>query len=237
MLTAVLEEVVRGPAADDRFGKHLLIEPTIETSRAGRYATQAVVVTAAARRIIELSKGGEKLQNIVVAGDKDPTLNPDFREISENLRELCNKWFARAKMCVISPTPRVEDPDVRQGLVCYDRALVRLEAGTQKTYAALSGDAAKNFKPLVEGLANLDLSNIVVQACFVRGAVDNSTDNEVRAWLRYLAGIKPAAVEIWTLAKPDADRKTKGITKTRMGEIVEMISEKLGVTPLVLDPQ
>ena len=42
------------------------------------------------------SKAGEKLQHIVVFGEVDPTVHPEFRAISENLRELTNKWFPRA---------------------------------------------------------------------------------------------------------------------------------------------
>ncbi len=237
MLTAVQGEVIRGPAVDPRYGKHLHIDPPIETSRVGKFPTQAVVVTAAARRIIDLSKGGDKVATVLVSGSQDATLHPDFREISENLRELANKWFPRSKLTLICRNPHLDPPDVRQGLVVYDRALVRVEAGTQKTFTALTGDSGTSFKQLVESLANLDLSNITVQACFLRGAIDNSTDNEVRAWARYVGAIKPAKVEICTLAKEDKTRKVKPVTKTRMTEIHDELAEKVSVEIEVIDPE
>jgi len=114
---------------------------------------------------------------------------------------------------------------------------VRLEAGTQKTYTALTGRPGADFKSLVEHLGSLDLPNLHLVARFVRGDVDNSTDNEVRAWVRYAAAARPKAVELSTLARARKAEGLKPITKTRMNELVELVSEKLGITPEVLDPE
>src|SRR5690242_9186311 len=51
-----------------------------------------VIVTAAARRIIGMSKASEKLECIVISGNQDPTRHNQLLTITENLRDLRNKW-------------------------------------------------------------------------------------------------------------------------------------------------
>ena len=226
-LAILLDELVQGPLELPIFGRSVTVYPTQETTRAGRYPSQAVVVTAAARRIIELSKGGEKVQSIVVHGEVDPTRHPEFPAISANLRELCNKWYPKARLCLLSDRARLENAQASHALNFYDVPSLRLEAGTQKTHAALSGGAPGGLKALVDELSRLEHRNLVIRATFVRGRVDNSTENEVRAWIRYLKNIKPAVVEISTPAKAKS-KERRPITKTRMGQIQAQVAERVG---------
>jgi len=229
MLTELMNEIVRGPEKSAEFGKCLLIYPTCETARPGIFPSQALVVTTAARRLIELSKAGERLNAVVVLGEVDPTLNPDFRAISENLRELCNKWHPKASLTLVSGAQGLDDADIRQALSCYDDPILRFEAGTQKTYAALTGAKPSVFKEVVQNLSKIELERITVAATFVRGDVDNSTESEVRAWVKHLGAIKPATVHVSTLAKIDTKRKLKPITKARLETIANQVADKTGL--------
>lgn len=227
MISQLQEEVVQGPLEHPQHGKCLVVRPTIGTARAGRFPTQAVVITSAARRFITLSKDGEKLKSIVVeAAEEDPTIHPEFHEISRNLRELTNKWFPKANLCLLSDRPELSRPQVRHALGFYDQPILRLEAGTQKTFAALGGNSSE-FKDIVTYMGRLELERLIVYADFVRGDVDNSQDNEIKAWIRHLGVIKPAGVHISTPRK--AEGKTKPVTKTRMGQIADMVTEKTGI--------
>ena len=229
MISQLQQDVVQGPVEDPRFGKSILVHPTIETSRANHFPTQAVIVTSVARRLIQLARDGERLRAVVVEGaDSDPTKHPEFHEISQNLRELVNKHFPKAKLNLVCDIPFLDRPQARHALCFYDQPFVRLEAGYQKTFAALTGEDPKIFKDIVENMGRLEIDRLIVQACFVRGEVDNSKDNEVKAWIRHLMDIKPAAVHISTLAK--AKGKTeRPITKTRMTEIAELVTAKTGI--------
>jgi len=228
MISQLQQEVVQGPL-DTHYGKTILVHPTIETQRAGRFPTQAVVVTAAARRLIGLSKEGEKVHAVLVQGDEfDPTLHPDFDEISLNLRELVNKHFNKAKLCLISNAPELERATVRHALVYYDRPMLRLEAGYQKTFQALTGEEGSVFKDRVANMNRLELERLVVAATFVRGDIDNSKDSEVKAWVKLLADIKPATVQIDT-PKKATGTTSKPITKTRITQIAELVTEKTGI--------
>lgn len=231
MIAQLQEEVVQGPVEHPKLGKTVYVNPMVETPRAGKFPSQAVVVTAAARRLIGLAKDGERIHAVVVAGEgeRDPTTHPEFHEISQNLRELMNKHFPKGALCLNSPMPELSRPQARHALNFYDQPNLHLDAGTQKTFSALTGEAGKAFKDMVEFMGRLELERLIISARFVRGSVDNSKDNEVKAWLRHVAEIRPAAVRITTLDKADKENDLKPVTKTRMGQIAELITEKTGI--------
>lgn len=229
MIQKLQEEVVQGPLEHVRFGRSLVVRPTLETARVGRFVTQATVVTTAARHLIALSKAGERIQSLVVEGTEvDPTLHPEFPEISQNLRELLAKWFPKAALCLLAEAPDLSRPQVRHALGFYHQPIVELEPGTQKTAVARAGERGRQLKQLVEDMGRLTLERLIVQGTFVRGRVDNTKDNEIRAWIRHLVEIKPAGIHIRTppRARGGVERP---VTKTRMSEIAELVSEKTGV--------
>lgn len=229
MLTAILERVVQGPIDSEPYGRHILIDPTCATNRPDTFPTQAVVVTTAARRIIELSKAGEKVRAIVVAGERDPMEHEDFREIAENLKELQKKWFPKAPMILDAHGFHLGNADLRHTLNLFERPLVRFSYGTQKTFAAVTGRPGAELKDVVENLSKIELERWVLNATFVRGGVDNSKDSEIKNWLKYVDEFKPGTIRIGTIPKADTERKLKPITKTRLAEIETFVSEKTGI--------
>ena len=87
-------------------------------------------------------------------------------------------------------------------------------------------------------LANLStLEHLVVQARFVRGDADNSTDAEVRAWLKRLGELKPREVHIQNsepkAGGPRATKKLKPIAKSRVAEIAAEVTKKIGIPAAV----
>ena len=208
------------------FGKSIVLDPVQPTTRADRYPTQAVIITNAARRLIELSKGGERIESVVVQGEQDPTLHPEFVEISENLRDLVRKWFPKAQLALNCEAPRLDDPLVRHALLAYHSVVIRFEWSTQKTYKGMTGGDPADFKSLVDHIGSLDHRNLVIKSTFVRGTHDNSTVNEVRGWSRILGAVKPALVRLETPARQKDG--VKPVTKTRMNEIAEIVTETIG---------
>ena len=130
--------LITGPKVTERWGRSIFINAgsngtTLAVSREIRIPRASVVVTLAAQELMRLSKNGDKADHIVLIGsDVDPTQHPDFREISDNLRELRNKWFPRAKLVLISDDPDLESAETRIALGSYDFNVFRLESGTPR---------------------------------------------------------------------------------------------------------
>lgn len=234
MIARLQEEIVLGPADYPRLGRTIVVRPTVETIRVNRFPTQAIVVTAVARKLIELVRASEKIQAMMIEGGSEgPTKHPEFHQICENLRQLLNKHFPKALMCLVTDATPLDSPNLRHALTFFDQTTLRLHAGTQKTWAALTGSNPKQFKGVVESLGRLGAERVIVQTRFVRGEVDNSNENEVKAWIRHLTEIRPAGVHISTPAKAKG-KKEIPVTKSRMSQIAELVTTKTGIPVEVL---
>lgn len=206
-------------------------DQAMAVSRENRMPRASVVITTAARAIIRLSKAGEKVESIAVWGSEvDPTLHPDFKEITGNLRDLRNKWFAKARLWLITEEPHFENTAVRHVLGVYDRVIARVEWGTAKTFTALTGRRGTELPSLFAGLMHLE--HLVVQTRFVRGEADNSTPTEVRAWMKRLTELRPREVHVLNLEKAPRG-KLKPVPKARLAEIAAEVTEKTGIPATV----
>ena len=230
--------LILGPKKADRLGVIFGVdlgsaEVVLSVSRETRMPRASVLVTTAARHIIRVSKLGEKIETLLVYGSNiDATLHPDFREITGNLRDLRNKWFAKAKLWLVSDDPHIERPEVRHSLNIYDRVVVRLETGTQKSYSALTGRKPAEYATLLGQLAGID--RLVVQARFYKGDVDTCTDAEVKAWVKKLGELKPREVYLMNPEAKPENKKLKPAPKARVQEIVEELAEKTGIQATIL---
>jgi len=120
-------------------------------------ARGSVVVTSSARRLIDLSKGGEKVETIAVIGSEaDPASHPDLREITENLRILRTKWFPRAKLALFTSIKDLESDALRVAMGMYDKLFFQFEWGTAKVFAAATGEKSTVLATLTHAMHGFD---------------------------------------------------------------------------------
>lgn len=227
--------LIHGPIRSSRFGRCLLLDVTapqnnMVVARGSSLARSSVLVTTFARQIIELSKAGEKLDSVAILGsDGDPVRHPDLREITENVRSLRDKWFPRAKLCLQTALRDLNSFELRTTVGMYDKVFLEYEWGTAKTFASMTGEKSTQLGVLTRQLMGVD--HLIVQASFMRGPVDNSTDSEVQGWIKKLQEFRPREVHILAnKAGSDLKKaKNKAVTKARRQEIADEVAEKTGI--------
>jgi hypothetical protein len=229
--------IFSGPRRSLRLGSTLGVDlgsqdMALAVSRDNRMPRASVIVTTAARHMIRISKAGEKIEAILVYGSvADPTLHPDFREIAENLRDLRNKWFAKAKLCLALDNPHLDEPSLRRVLSLFDRVYLRMEWGSAKTFTTFTGRKAAEYTTLMNSLSSAE--NLVIQARFLKGeGLDNTSEAEVKAWTKKVAELKPREVQLLRSEK-GLGKKVKSVAKSRLTEIAEELSTKAGVPATV----
>ena len=229
--------LIHGPIRSSRLGRALVVDVTapqtnMVVSRDSALARSSVLVTTCAHRIIELSKAGEKLDSIAVAGSSgDPVDHPALREVTDNLRALRDKWFGRAKLCLMTALRDLDSFELRTTVGMYDRVLLEFQWGTAKTFASMTGEKSTQLGVLTRQLHGLE--QLVVQASFARGPVDNSSSTEVQSWIKKLLEVRPQEVHILTggpvLSPAKAKAGRKSVTSTRRQQIAEEVAEKTGI--------
>jgi wyosine [tRNA(Phe)-imidazoG37] synthetase (radical SAM superfamily) len=235
MVVALLQlEVLRGPQRRPGLGQCLEVLPTSDTGRPGVFPGQGIIVTRAARRLIELSKAGEKLDSIAVLGPSDPTLHAEFREITENLKELARKWYPKLGLTLLTGPLHLTAPEVRHACSLYERMIVRLDGAAQKTFSALQpGSKGASLKTAIDQLAALEHSGLVLRTQLCQGTVDTTTEAELKAWIALATRLRPQLIQISTIAK-GGTKGQKPVAKGRLEDFAAKLTEKSGTATSVL---
>ncbi len=213
-------------------------EPIISLRR--KVPTPGVVITSAARRIIELSRATEKVEAVVVTGNKEPTSHPELVQIIENLRELRDKWYPKAALCLVSGSIDVDAPNLRHVLGMFDKPIVRFEWGTAKAFTAATGRPGTDLKRIVDALAGLD--RLILQACLTIGKGDEGGEAELRNWVKKVGEIRPREVLLGTIdgkaeAKGSRSPDFRPLPASRLEQIASELLEKTGISVQVVSSE
>ena len=187
------------------------------------WPTPIAVAMAVEDRLARAADRNEIIDRITVAGHGEPTLHPEFDEVSRRLRDARDRFAPDVPIAILSNSTTASWPDVRQTLDLYDARYMKLDAGDPLTYASLNGTAPA-LDTVIDALARL--GDIVVQAMFVTEEtrqIDNSTDGAVNEWLRALDRMRADAVHIYTIDRPPALSSLRPVPDRRLREIAERV--------------
>jgi wyosine [tRNA(Phe)-imidazoG37] synthetase (radical SAM superfamily) len=187
------------------------------------WPTAQGVEAALAARLTVAAERYEMIDRLTVAGHGEPTLHPEFEEIATRLRSVRDRIAPRIPLAILSNSTTAAAHDVRRGLGAFDERYMKLDAGDSVTYAIVNG-GGRHLSDIVDALQTL--SPIVVQAMFVRdqrGAIDNSQEPAVHAWLEALQTIRPTGVHVYTIDRSPALGSLQPVRPRRLHEIGEQV--------------
>jgi wyosine [tRNA(Phe)-imidazoG37] synthetase (radical SAM superfamily) len=114
-------------------------------------------------------------------------------------------------------------------LLKIDNNILKLDAGTEKTFRLINKPGSSNLT-LDEIVNNLKRfkKKVIIQTMFVRGefdgvAIDNTTDEEVNAWLEHIKLIRPRYVMLYSLERDTAASGLKLVPKEDLYKIAEKL--------------
>lgn len=178
--------------------------------------------------------GGEPIDTFTFAGNGEPTLHPDFKEIVLDTQKLRNQYYPDAKISVLTNAWQLDKPAVLEGLRQVDNAILKLDSAIPSTLLNMNRPVSPTFNmdTLIEQLASFR-GQCIVQTMFLRGAgVDNTTPAEIEAWLGALKRIQPSLVQLYSI-----DRKVpiEGLAHVGEEELKSIAAQvqKLGLKTLV----
>ena len=183
----------------------------------------------------QLLEKGEIPDSITYSGNGEPTLHPEFGKITKSLIRLRDKYFPEAIITCLSNATQLHRSDVVEALKMIENPLLKLDAGTQETYMKMNQSfVLLDIETLTQQLMAFD-GNLTVQTMFLRGilddgtVVDNTTEEEVDAWLERIKRIHPHTVMLYPI-----DRETPARKLVKVGpEVLEPIAEKVRALGIV----
>jgi len=217
-----------GPIDSRRYGRSLGVNPlpldrklcsldclyckygfTRAQDAAGRAEVPSVEDLSAAfeREFARLAAADDLPDRITVAGNGEPTLHPDFLELSRALAAARDRHFPGATIGILCNSMHLNRPDVVTALnECYDEPAMKMEWGSPAGFAAMNQVAAKGYDRALAGLERID--SFVVQALFMRSPdANNASPAEIEGWLGNLERLRDRIrwVELYSLDRPPAE--------------------------------
>lgn len=247
MPTKLFEDIIFGPVRSRRLGISLGVNllPThgkvcsfdciycecgYNSERRGDKAlhTRPQVREALQQRLSAMKEAGEELNVITFAGNGEPTLNPEFEEIISDTIELRNHYYPEVKISVLSNGTRVTDDSVFRALNRVDNNILKLDSAIERTFKIINApnNTALSVRRHIEGLKRFN-GDFILQTMFLRGThngvkIDNTTDEELSAWIEAVKELNPKMIMIYTI---DRDTPEKNLEKVSLQELNTIASK------------
>lgn len=251
MATSLYHDIIFGPVQSRRLGLSLGVNLlplenklcSFEciycecgwTKDMGKMAFNSAEDVAAAleAKLREMGEAGRLPDVITFAGNGEPTLHPDFEQIIETTLSLREKLAPQAKISVLSNATMIARESVRRALLRVDNNILKLDSAVDSTAALMDRPRGEYSTARQIELMKLFEGQLIVQTMFLRGWVeqtrlDNTTEQEVAAWLEALEQIKPSKVMVYSI---DRDTPLETLEKVGVEELKNIATrvEKLGI--------
>ncbi len=170
---------------------------------------------------------------ITFAGNGEPTLHPEFEAVIDDTLALRDALCPSAKVSVLSNATQLHRPDVCNALKRVDNNILKLDSAFDATVRRMNNPQGNyTVEKVVKQLCSFE-GNLIVQTMFLRGEIDstpidNTTEEEVSAWLKLIEQIRPKKVMVYSL---DRDTPCQTLIKVEKAELQQIAArvEALGI--------
>ena len=190
--------------------------------------TREQVYATLEAKLREMVATNELPDVITFAGNGEPTLHTQFKDIIDDTIALRDRYCPEAKVSVLSNSTRIHKPAVFRALQQVDNNILKFDSAIESTVQRLDRPVSKQFtvNRQIEDLKRFN-GNLIIQTLFLRGklkdgVIDNTTEEEVSLWLEALKIIRPKQVMIYSI---DRETPTKGLEKVPL-ETLQQIAER-----------
>ena len=163
-----------------------------------------------------------------------PTMHPDFEAVIGDTIALRDALCPAAKVSVLSNATQIHRDSVRRALLRVDNNILKLDSAFDATVRRMNNPQSASYtvRGIVEAMKRFD-GRMILQTMFLRGEcggqpVDNTTEEEVSAWLRLVAEIRPQQVMVYSLDRDTPCPTLEKVTKEELQAIAARV-EALGI--------
>ena len=191
------------------------------------------VIATLKDKLTEMASQGRLPDVITFAGNGEPTMHPDFEQIIDQTIAIRDMLAPQARISVLSNATFIHKESVRRALLRVDNNILKLDSAFDSTARIMDkpkGDYS--IERQVELMKQFN-GRLIIQTMFLKGmvdgeAIDNTTNQEVQAWLELVQSIAPSKVMVYTI---DRDTPLKTLEKIPVEKLKEIASrvESLGI--------
>ncbi len=252
-MTALFEEVIFGPVHSRRLGLSLGVnllplhaklctfdciycECGWNSERRGerRFNSRDLVRTRLEAVLSEMVAAATPPDVITFAGNGEPTMHPDFEAIIADTIALRDRLCPSAKISVLSNATQLHREAVVRALRRIDNNILKLDSAFDRTVRVMNNPQQPTYSVacVVEQMKTFG-GEFILQTMFLRGryeavAIDNTTSEEVDAWLDLVAELRPRQVMIYSIDRDTPCQTLEKVSREELQLIAHRV-EALGI--------
>lgn len=191
--------------------------------------TRELVKAALEDKLKSILEEGVKLDVITFAGNGEPTMHPEFGEIIADAIEIRDKCYPEAGISVLSNGMHIAKDSVFEALRKVDNPILKLDSAFDTTARLIDRPNAPSYsvEKQVSQYKKFQ-GNFILQTMFVKGIfggkeIDNTTEEEILAWLELVRELQPREVMIYTI---DRETAARGLVKVPLA-VLQNIAARL----------
>ena len=181
-------------------------------------------------KLQSLQDQGAKLDVITFAGNGEPTMHPEFEGIIGDTLLLRDRYYPHTKISVLSNGLHLNKKEVFDAMKKVDNPILKLDSAFDETARRIDRPNAASYSvsQQVERY-KLFQGDFILQSMFLRGrfegsVVDNTTEEELSAWLALVRSLRPREVMIYTI---DRETPARELEKAPLG-VLHDIARRVG---------
>ncbi|MEE4177393.1 MAG: radical SAM protein [Bacteroides sp.] len=185
------------------------------------------------KKLASMQAKNAMLDAITFAGNGEPTIHPEFAEIIDDTIILRDQYYPKANISVLSNATKAGKPKVASALKKIEQNILKLDAGTEETFQKINNPKINiSLEDILQNLRQFK-GQMIIQTLFVKGhyrgvSFDNTTEEELTAWLRHLYELQPKLVMIYPIARATPAEDVEKIGPDKLWEIAQRV-ESLGI--------
>ena len=252
-MTALYPQIIYGPVRSRRLGLSLGVnllplEAKLctfdciycecgwngENAGSRRFNSREQVAAALESTLVAMAADSQLPDVITFAGNGEPTMHPDFEGVIADTIALRDKYAPTAKISVLSNATQLHRADVVRALERVDNNILKMDS-LDEEMARLINKPCCNYSvaKVVEQLKAFN-GKVIVQTMFLRGqyegrVVDNTTEEQVVAWLEAVKAIAPESVMVYSIARDTPCKSLEKVEREELEKIAERV-RALGIS-------
>ncbi|MDP2385763.1 MAG: radical SAM protein [Bacteroidota bacterium] len=192
------------------------------------YFSASDIISAIEERFKQISSDKIHIDSITFAGNGEPTMHPKFSVIIDEVIKLRNLYLPGVKISVLSNSTLLGNQSVFDSLKKVEAKVMKLDAGTTEMLIKIDRPlSSKNIDWYIQKLKELS-GELIIQTIFLKGFndgeyIDNTTPEELVAWIKALKEIKPKSVMIYTIDRDTPVKTLEKIPIEKLNAICDMV--------------
>jgi wyosine [tRNA(Phe)-imidazoG37] synthetase (radical SAM superfamily) len=170
----------------------------------------------------------ENLSGFVICGNGEPTLHPQFPEVTAEICKARDEKFSGVPILCLTNGSELWRSEIKDALGHLDEVSVKLDAGSCDLQQRINLPTRPNCVSFrVHQIRRLH--GAVIQSCFFEGPVTNADEEAISSWISAVKRAMPSRVDIYTIARDTPSDKLMALDEKRLYRLGELVYSQLGI--------